>query len=266
MNPLVIPALLLGAVQGVTEFLPVSSTAHLIVVPAMTGWSDPLLNSLAFDVALHIGTLAALLAAFGSEWTPLLAALRRPNTTEGRFAWGIGLATLPALAAGKLFEHAVEGALRGPVSVACWLGLGGAALLWADKRRRGTRPAKTLTLREAALIGGAQALALLPGISRSGATITAGLLLGLSRREAARYSFLLSAPVIAAACAWKLRHFPALAPAERLPLLAGIVAAGVLGAIAIRLLLRLIARASYAPFAVYRFALAAILAVWRPIP
>lgn len=255
---------MLGAVQGATEFLPVSSTAHLIVVPALLRWTDPFLNSLTFDVALHLGTLVALLAAFGGTWLRLALALRTPRSADGRLAWGLVVGTLPAVAAGATLEHAVERAMRGPLPVACWMAAGGALLWWADARSRGGRAAASVGPREAFLIGCAQALAILPGFSRSGATITAALLLGLSRVEAARYSFLLSGPVILAACVWQLRHAAAIPAGELAPLTAGIVLAGAVGALAIRGLLALLRRARYGPFAAYRLALAAVLAAWRP--
>lgn len=259
---LLLPAILLGAVQGLTEFLPVSSTAHLDIIPQLAGWRDPLLNSQAFDVALHLGTLAALLWVYGGTWIAILGDLRRPRTPAGRFGWGLVAATLPALAAGALLEHAVDRNLRGPLSVAVWMALGAVALDAANARPSRGRTGRSLSLREAMIIGCAQAVAILPGFSRSGATITAGLWLGLSRAEAARYSFLLSAPVIAAACVWESRHFTSLAPGEAGPVLAGIAVSGVTGAIAIRWLLGAISRMSFRPFVVYRLILAACIALW----
>lgn len=259
---LLVPAMLLGAVQGLTEFLPVSSTAHLAILPQLAGWNHPLLNSQAFDVALHLGTLGALLWVYGGTWAGILADLARPASAAGRFGWGLVLATLPALAAGALLEHAVDRHLRGPLSVSLWMALGALALHAADRRTRGARKGTSLSLRDALVIGLAQAVAILPGFSRSGATMTAGLLLGLSRAEAARYSFLLSAPVISAACVWEARHFTALAPGETGPVVAGIAVAAATGAVAIRWLLGAIARMSFRPFVLYRLVLAAGIALW----
>lgn len=259
MDGTLVPAILLGTVQGVSEFLPISSTAHLVVIPGFLGWSHPLMNSLAFDVALHAGTLIALLVVFGPTWIKVAACLPAPRSKEGAFAWGLVIATLPAAACGFAFEGFISGLLRAPLWVAVWLSLGALLLLAAD-RRQGSRAAKEIGIRDAFLIGCAQALALLPGLSRSGITITAGLFLGLSRAEAARYSFLLSVPITAAACAWQARHFAALSAGELFPVAAGIAAAAFAGAAAIKWLLAAMARISYLPFAVYRFALAGLIA------
>ncbi len=260
MDGSLIPAALLGAIQGATEFLPVSSTAHLVVLPGFLGWTHPLMNSLAFDVALHAGTLLALLLVFGRTWLRTAARLASPRTREGAFAWGLVLATLPAAVCGLAFEKSISGWLRGPLWVAAWLSLGALFLLIAD-RRRGTRAMTEVGIRDAFLIGCAQALALLPGLSRSGITITAGLFLGLSRAEAARYSFMLSVPITAAACAWQTRHIAALPCAELVPVSAGMLAAALVGTAAIKWLLAFMARASYRPFALYRFALAGLIAI-----
>lgn len=256
---LFLAAIVLGAVQGLTEFLPVSSTAHLAIAPRLLGWSHPLLNSLAFDVALHLGTLAAVLAVFGREWLEIARALAAAPRRRGSLGLGLVLATLPALAAGALFEEAVSSHLRGSLPVATWLAAGAAAL-WLADRATGKGAAEGLSLARACLIGCAQALALLPGLSRSGATIAAGRIAGLSRREAVRYSFLLSAPVIAAACAWEARHLTSL-PVKELPAVAaGVLVSGIAGAAAIRWLLRVVPRLGFTPFVIYRLLLAALIA------
>ncbi len=259
---LLLPALLLGAVQGLTEFLPVSSTAHLVIIPQLAGWNHPLLNSQAFDVALHIGTLLALLWVYGDAWINLLLDLRSPEASRRRLGVGLLLATLPALVAGALLEHTVARHLRGPLSVAAWMVLGGLALAFANARPQGTRTGSALSWREALLIGCAQAVAILPGFSRSGATITAGLLLGMGRAEATRYSFLSPAPGIAAACVWEVRTLVGLAPSELGPMAAGIVVSGLTGALAIRWLIGAVSRMSFRPFVWYRLALGAGIAVW----
>lgn len=262
MDSPLIQAVILGAVQGVTEFLPVSSTAHLAVLPRMLGWETPLLNSLSFDVALHAGTLMALLAAFGPEWLKLAPALARPGSRPGRTAWGLALATVPAVLAGALFEDRIAGPLREPRFVALFLAGGGALLWWADARARGRGKATSVMVRTALLIGCAQALALFPGLSRSGITITAGLLLGLSRAESARYSFLLSTPLMFGAIAWGARGMAGFAPGEWTIIAAGTLAAAAAGFASIRLLLGLVRGSGYAPYAVYRLILAALIALW----
>ncbi len=261
MDSPVINAMILGAVQGATEFLPVSSTAHLVVLPKMLGWSEPLMHSIPFNVALHAGTLLAVLAIFGRTWLGLIRDLRSPGSLRGRFALGLFVATLPAAACGAAFEGLISERLRSPLSVALWLSLGAAALIWADARG-GKRGAARVTLREAFLIGCAQALALLPGLSRSGMTMTAGMALGLTRTEAARYSFILSVPIIAGACVWESRRIMELSAGEALPMLAGVCAAAVTGALSIKLLLAAVSRFSFRPFAAYRFLVAAAILLW----
>jgi undecaprenyl-diphosphatase len=261
VDGLLLPAILLGAVQGLTEFLPVSSTAHLAALPVLVGWTHPLLHSQPFDVALHFGTLIALLWAFSGAWRELARGASRPFAPEGRTVRGIAIATLPALVAGGLCGRLVEERLRGPNALAAFLAAG-AALLWAAQALgRGRRAAASLSWREAALIGCAQALAILPGMSRSGMTIAAGLALGLRREEAARYAFLLSGPVIAAAVAWEARRLEELAPGEWAAVAAGVATAAVTGLAAIRFLLACSARLGYLPFVWYRFLLAALLAI-----
>ncbi len=262
MLDLILAAVFLGAVQGVSEFLPVSSTAHLVVIPRLAGWRHPLLNSLSFDCALHAGTLLALLLLYGRAWISAFRDLARPRTRKGRFAFGLLAASVPAAVAGLLFENAVGTSLRGSFSVALWLALGAVLLKWADARRIGRRSSPGLSVPEAVIIGCAQAFALLPGLSRSGATITAGLLLGLSRQEAARYSFMLSVPVIAGACLVKGRFILTVPAGEFLPVLAGIAAAGLVGAGAVIWLLRLVSRSNFTPFVTYRLFLAALIALW----
>jgi len=259
---LLVPAILLGAVQGLTEFLPVSSTAHLKLLPELMGWSHPLLNSQAFDVAMHAGTLAALLWVYGRTWLDITADLTRPHTPAGRFGWGLVAATVPVLVAGLLLEHAVERHLGSRLMIAGWIVLGAVALAIADRRKGPGRTAVTLSFQDAMLIGLGQAVAVLPGFSRSGATITAGLLVGLNRAEAALYSFLLSVPAVAAACIWEARHLRGLTGDEWTAILAGIATAAVTGGLAIRWLLAALSRMSYRPFVAYRLLLAAGIAVW----
>lgn len=251
-------SILLGAVQGITEFLPISSSGHLVLVPWFLHVRDP---GLAFDVALHAGTLAAVLFVFWREWRDIVAAAatRRP---AGGFApdmlWKIALASVPAALAGVLLEEAATGALRAPLIVASTLA--GVALLMAvADRASGTGTAATIGWGKALLVGCAQALALVPGVSRSGATMVAGIALGLSRAEAARFSFLLSVPITLGATAFAVRH---LTRADlTLPFAAGIVVSGLTGIWAIRFLLRFLERHTFAPFVAYRLALAAAVVV-----
>lgn len=258
MSPL-IAAIILGTIQGLTEFLPVSSTAHLAALPAVFGWNDPLISSQAFDAVLHLGTLAAVLLVFGREWVALLAGLPRPRSPEGRLGWGLILATVPALVAGAVLERFVSDRLRTTGAIAGFLAAGALVLWAADSRRTGARTTRSVGPFEALLVGVAQALAILPGLSRSGMTISAGLLLGLGRAEAARYAFLLSAPVIAAAGLWESRHLAGLGGNGLALAAVGVAVAALAGAVAIRWFLRVVSRVGLLPFVVYRFLLALVL-------
>src|SRR6266508_2356242 len=201
-------AIILGIVQGLTEFLPISSSAHLVLVPWLLGWPP---HSLAFDAALHLGTLLALLLYFWRQWLgigrALLAGLgsadarQDPNYILG---WLLILGSLPAAVTGLVAEKAIESALRQPQPIAMLLIVFGLLLLAAERLGPRQRSISDMTLADALLIGLAQALALAPGVSRSGVTMTAGLLLGLDRTAAARFSFLMSMPLVLAAGASQL--------------------------------------------------------------
>lgn len=264
MDTLLLPAILLGLVQGVTEFLPVSSTAHLAALPTVLGWTHPLLSSLPFDVALHLGTLGALAWAFGAEWKAL-ASCWRPGvrgaaaSAQRKLGGLLALGTVPALIAGAGLAHVVESRLRGLGVMAVFLAVGAGLLWWAERAGGRSRRIPDLGWRDAMLIGCAQAAAILPGLSRSGMTMAAGRALGLGRLESTRFSFLLSAPVIAAAIVWEGRKLGSLGPSEAWAVGAGIVAAGAAGAATIRWLLAIVARTGLLPFVWYRLALAAFL-------
>ncbi|MFA6028953.1 MAG: undecaprenyl-diphosphate phosphatase [Elusimicrobiota bacterium] len=248
-------ALVYGLLQGLTEFLPVSSSAHLSLLPWLAGWPDP---GLAFDVALHAGTLAALLAYFRADWARMLrAALREPRSEEARRLWVLALASVPAGLAGLLLEKQAETVFRTPALVAATLALFGLLLAWADRFAKDGGNAGDPSPSRALLIGAAQALAIVPGVSRSGATITAGLFLGLDREAAARFSFLLATPITAAAA---LHKVPKLGAGLLDPgVLLAVAASALSGAAAIHFLLRWTRRAGYLPFAAYRILLAAAI-------
>jgi undecaprenyl-diphosphatase len=257
-------ALVLGIIQGLTEFLPISSSAHLALTPWLLGWPD---SGLAFDVALHLGTLIALAWFFRRDWVDLTRAgietlrSRRIETGDQRRAAFILLATIPAGLVGFFLADVVETSLRHPVRIAAAMMIMGVLLWWADRVAPRDRDLASLTWRQALLIGCAQAFALIPGVSRSGSTITAARALGFDRGAAARFSFLLSFPITAAAAAVKLPE--ALREGLTPALAVGIVAAAVSSALAIAVLLRYVSRRSYAVFAVYRLlAGGAVLALW----
>src|SRR5262245_15187677 len=197
----ILQAIVFGAVQGLTEFLPISSTAHLILLPWFMGWPDP---GLAFDVALHLGTLVALLIYFRADWIALIGAgfgvLRgHTQSTNARMAMLIVAATIPGAAAGALFEHKVEDALRAPQLIGVMLIVMALVLVAAEAVGRRKKNLIEVSWGDALAIGVAQAFAIVPGVSRSGSTITAGLFLNMKRDAAARFSFYLSAPIIAGA-------------------------------------------------------------------
>jgi undecaprenyl-diphosphatase len=253
----------LALVQGITEFLPISSAAHLILVPVFTAWED---QGLAFDVATHVGTLLAILLYFRREVLTLTRAwwgqFRGAGVTpEAWLAWAVLLGTLPAALAGWALAGLVSGEWRSPTVIALTT-IGFGLLLWyADRRHRGQRDEWSLGWRDILLIGGAQALALLPGTSRSGVTMTMALWLGFSRKAAARYSFLLAIPIIAMAGAYQGLELWQAPPAsvEWDKLLVGALLAGVAAWLVVSLFLRLIERIGMLPFVVYRIFLGILL-------
>lgn len=253
-------AIVLGIVQGVTEMLPISSSGHLILVPRLFGWDD---QGLAFDAALHVGTLLAVLLYFHADlWRMFTAALasvfRGVHTADSRLAWAVVLGTVPVGIAGVLLKDTIEHAFRNPLLVAANLALWGVALWLADRYGRRQREVSQVGWRDGLLVGCAQALALVPGTSRSGITMIAGLWLGLTREAAARFSFLLSVPAVTAAGGLAMLDFAQspVAPAWG-PMGVAVATSAVTGILSIHLLLRLIQRIGFAPFTLYRLALAA---------
>ena len=262
-----IQAIILGAVQGLTEFIPISSSAHLIVVPWLFHWKP---FGLAFDVALHLGTLFALVAYFWRDWYGLLrdsvtrARLRPSHDRKTMLLWPIIIASIPAAVAGKFLEHRIEDQVRSNFLLVGVVTIGlGMLLFAADRLGAKRRPAETVTLRDWLIIGVAQALAIVPGVSRSGITITAGLVCGLRRDAAARFSFLLGAPIILAAAVYELPDAlkSVLTGGEWLQFTAGIAASAVVGYICIGFLMSYLRRRSTDLFVGYRvvFGLGVIL-------
>jgi undecaprenyl-diphosphatase len=266
-----IQAVVLGIVQGLTEFLPVSSSGHLIVVPALLGWDDPFIESLAFSVMLHIATLLALLVYFRADWLRLipagLAALRDRSLGDDRdrrLAWLLAVATVPAVIVGVALNDAIETVFREPRLVAVTLVLGAAILFIADRVGSHSKSVQSIIFPVAVGIGAAQALALIPGVSRSGISISAGLFAGLDRESAARFAFLMATPITAGAGLWELRKILGGEAGVDLPLgplLAGMVAALVAGLLAIAVLLRYLRTHGTGVFVAYRLALAALVVV-----
>jgi len=254
--------ILLALLQGLTEFLPISSSAHLILLPKLVGWAD---QGLIFDVAVHVGTLSAVviyfrqeLVAMSREWSRSL--VTRQQTAESRLAWAVLFGTIPVGLCGLLFKDGIELYLRSPLVIAVTTIVFGLLLWWADVV--GKRQRDEFSLRASAIlfIGIAQAIALIPGTSRSGITITAGMVLGLSRQAAARFSFLLSIPVITLAGLLAVKDILVLdQPVDGGALLTGALISGVTAYLCIHLFLKLLERIGMLPFVIYRLALGAVL-------
>jgi len=247
-------ALVLGVLQGLSEFLPVSSSAHLALAPWLFRWPDP---GLAFDVALHFGTLVAVLWYFRAQWVSLVVAAsrllrgRRAETEEQRRVLFLIVATIPGAIAGLALENYAETLFRDPRLIAVALIVMGLVLWAVDRAAAQDRPLATMRWADALTIGLAQMFAIIPGVSRSGSTITAGRALRFTREGAAVFSFLMSMPIIAAASVLKL---PNVLRTEGLStaLVVGIVASAVSGWLAIGVLLRFVVRRSFGVFAIYR--------------
>lgn len=268
MEPL-LQAVVIGAIQGLTEFLPVSSSAHLIVAPQLLGWDDPFLNSATFDVMLHAGTLLALLVYFWRDCVRLVgaawAAIRERTLADDpdrKLALLLVISIVPAAILGLGLESFFDTYFRDNLLLIPLIMLLGALFLWlADRFGRGTRDLDEGRIKDAVVIGGAQALALFPGTSRSGVTIATGLLLGLRREAAARFAFLMGIPVIAGATLWKLRGLASagISGDELITMLAGMVSAAVFGLLAIRFLLRYLRTNGLGIFVAYRVGFAVVV-------
>jgi len=254
----------LALVQGLTEFLPVSSSAHLILVPQLLGWPD---QGLAFDVAVHLGTLIAVVSFFRKDIVALFRAWvgsisGKGMTAEAKLAWGVMVGTIPAGMVGLLFKDFIEINLRSPLVIAATTVLFGLLLWFADHRAKLKRDELTLDWKDFVVIGCAQAMALIPGTSRSGITITAGLLLGLTRQAAARYSFLLSIPIIVLSGFGVTSDLISSDVAvDWTALLLGTVIAAVSAFACIHFFLSWINRIGMVPFVIYRLLLGILLLV-----
>jgi undecaprenyl-diphosphatase len=266
-----IQALVMGLVQGLTEFIPVSSSGHLVLVPWLFGWKDPFIDSVAFTVVLHMGTLLALLVYFWRDWVKLIPAglaTIRDRSFKGdpdrKMAFLLVVATIPAVLVGPVFESKFEELVREPARIALMLCIGAAILWLADRWGSKEREMDSISFREAFGIGVAQTIALVPGISRSGISISAGLFMGLNREAAARFSFLMATPVIGGAGLWEARKFlthEAGPNPELNVILIGFVAAAVSGLLAIRFLLAFLRRQSVNAFVVYRVVAAVVVVI-----
>jgi len=257
-------ALFLGILQGLTEFLPISSSAHLILAPWFFGWQNSLVDSLTFDVALHAGTLVAILWYFWKDWVDLtlgffrIVGRRRIDGFQERLLLYLVLATIPAAIAGFALENMIERSFRNPGLIVFPLAAVSLLMIYVEKRAQNSHPLDKITLLDSLLIGLAQALALLPGVSRSGITITTGLFRGYQRESATRFSFLLSTPAIAGAAFLQLRHlFSPGTGVDWAVFSVGFIASGIVGYLSIAFLMRYLRQHTLNLFAAYRLVLAA---------
>ncbi len=278
----ILHAIVLGIVQGLTEFLPISSSGHLVIVPWLFGWNDfdTASTARAFDTALHLGTLVAVLIylrkdliVYISHGSQLIFNRKQPATQAGRRAWLLVLSAVPAGIVGAAFEDKITEKLGSPALISVSLIIFGVVLIWADRRataKNYSQTVDTFTMRNALVIGAAQVLALNPGTSRSGITITAARLSGFSRDAAARLSFLMSVPIISGAVIFKLAKLvrDGIPDGLLVPMIVGIVVAGISGWVAMWSMIRLVRTKTFAPYVVYRFmigagVLIAVASNWR---
>jgi undecaprenyl-diphosphatase UppP len=268
----VVAAVILGIIQGLTEFLPISSSAHLLLVPWLFGWEP---EGLVFDVILHVGTAFAVIIFFWKDWVMLAQEAIQGLLTGDPFgnanrklAWFLVVATIPAGVIGLTFEKMVESELRSPLVPVCTLVIFGLLLFYAEKKSRQDRAINSYTLADAIWIGCAQALALIPGVSRSGITITTAMLRNSDRTSAARFSFLLSTPVIVGAgllktiSLFKAINDPTAETISFAVLGAGVTAAAVTGFLCIKFFMRYLVRGSFLPFVIYRLLLAVVVLIF----
>ncbi len=251
----IIQAIILGIVQGLTELLPISSSAHLNIIPWILGWTKSeefLVAFEGFDVALHFGTLLAIAIFFFKDWINLIKGgynqvVKKEKTTEGRMFWYIVLATIPGGAIGFLLDHFVGDALEKPLIIGIALAVMGIILYIVDKNAKSNTDYENMSLKQTFLIGLSQSLAFIPGVSRSGVTMTTGRLMGVDRESTAKYSFLLSTPIVFAATLYKFKDF-----VFSIPFFIGILISFIVGILVIKFLLEYLKKGSFKGFAIYR--------------
>ena len=262
----IIQAIILGVVQGLTELLPISSSAHLYLIPWVFEWT----NSVnfkeafeAFDVALHAGTLLAIILFFFKDWIKLIVGgfnrvVKKEKSFEGKMFWYLVLATIPGGAIGFILDKFLEDALTTPIIIGIALIVMGIILYIVDKRAKSEIEYEEMTLKQTFLVGLSQALAFIPGVSRSGVTMTTGRMLGIKRESVAKYSFLLSTPIVAGATLYKLKDF-----VISIPFFIGIFTSFIVGVFVIKFLMEYLKKGSFKGFAIYRVIVGIlIIALW----
>ena len=256
----IVQSIILGVVQGITELLPISSSAHLNLIPWILKWDlEPGFMEAfdGFDVALHFGTLLAIVLFFFKDWLALfkggIGQIRGKKTREGQMFWYLVLATIPGGAIGFLLDHFLEDSLKKPIIIGISLIVMGIVLYIVDKKSKSETDYEHMTLKQTFLIGLSQALAFIPGVSRSGITMTTGRAMGVDRESTARYSFLLSTPIVFAATLYKIKDFAF----TELSFYIGVLTSFVVGVFVIKFLLEYLKKGSFKGFAIYRVILGA---------
>jgi undecaprenyl-diphosphatase len=251
----IIQAIIYGIVQGITEFLPVSSTAHLTLIPWLFGWNDP---GVVFDVALHLGTAAAVILFFWKDWvTLIIAGFTKPKSKDGKLFWLIVLATIPGGIAGLLLDKYME-TFRNPALIGIMLIIMGIVLYYADKLGSNDADLENIGYNRGFLVGISQVFAIIPGVSRSGITMSAGRLLGIQRESIAKFTFLISAPIILGDGLYHATKIGSV-PVNKTSLIVAVLTAAIAGALSIKFLLDYLKNKGFGIFAIYRFILGAVV-------
>ena len=255
----ILQAVILGVAQGLGEFLPISSSAHLVLIPWLFGWTDP---GLTFDVALHLGTLVAVVIYFWKDWLRLIIkGFSDVRSVEGRLFWYLVAASVPGAIGGYLLEKKAETVFRSPILIGVMLIVMGTLLYWADRKSAKKIEMSHITFGSSLLIGISQVLAIIPGVSRSGVTMTTGLLVGMTRAGAARFSFLLSTPIIFGAAMVKIPGVISNSSGITANFMIGTAVSCIAGLASIGFLLRYVETKDFLPFAWYRFILGALVII-----
>jgi len=247
----IIQAIVYGVVQGIAEFLPISSTAHLILVPWLFGWSDP---GVAFDVALHLGTAFAVILFFWKDWVSLIkAGIKEPKSKMGKLFWYLVLASIPGAIFGVLLDKYME-AFRNKALIGIMLIIMGVVLYYADKLGRNEIQFEKMDFKRSLIVGLSQILAIIPGVSRSGITMSTGRFIGIERESIAKFTFLLSSPIILGDALYHLKKIGS-APVEKIPFVVAILTSAIVGTLSIKFLLNYLKNKGFGIFAIYRFVL-----------
>jgi undecaprenyl-diphosphatase len=256
----ILQSIVLGIIQGLAEFLPISSSAHLVIIPWLLKWSE---HTLTFDVALHLGTLTAIVIYFFKDYLNLIGkGITAPTSQDGKVFWSIIIATIPAAIFGLLLENVVENVFRGQILlIALVIFVFGIVIFLVDRFVMKDKDLSKINFLNAILIGLSQALALFPGVSRSGITITTAMSLGYKREDAARFSFLLSGPVIFGAGVLSLVKNYKTVQSELIYFIIGFITAAIVGFLTIHFLLNYLKKRSFTPFVIYRIALALVIVI-----